>query len=150
MLYGIDVADSAQGIWTTPCAAANWSFVNGASLAPKSTIRFVIAWIPPPEPIPEYSMFASLYFDCHVETSGCTNVLPAPFSVVAWPRSGLADAVAAATATTSAASAAIASFVFNLLLLRRPRATEGSPGPVPAWAETWLPSGYGLVTPQEN
>jgi hypothetical protein len=31
--------------------AANWSCVSGASLAPKSTVRFVIAATPPPEPI---------------------------------------------------------------------------------------------------
>jgi hypothetical protein len=31
--------------------AVNWSGVSGASLAPKSTWRFVIAEIPPPLPI---------------------------------------------------------------------------------------------------
>jgi len=30
--------------------AENWSFVSGASLAPKSTVRAVIAAIPAPEP----------------------------------------------------------------------------------------------------
>ena len=46
-----DVADSAHGIWTQPLQAANWSGVSGASLAPKSTVRAVIAAMPPPEPI---------------------------------------------------------------------------------------------------
>jgi hypothetical protein len=32
-------------------AALNWSGVSGASDAPKSTVRLVIAAIPPPEPI---------------------------------------------------------------------------------------------------
>ena len=44
-------AESAHGIWTQPLHALNWSGVSGASLAPKSTVRFEIAWIPPPEPI---------------------------------------------------------------------------------------------------
>jgi len=51
----IDVAESAHGIWTTPTpsltAALNWSGVSGASDAPKSTVRAVIAAMPPPEPI---------------------------------------------------------------------------------------------------
>ena len=47
----IDVEDSTHGIWTQPLQAANWSGVSGASLAPKSTVRAVIAAMPPPEPI---------------------------------------------------------------------------------------------------
>jgi hypothetical protein len=47
----MEVAESAHGIWTQPLQAANWSGVRGASLAPKSTVRFVIALIPPPEPM---------------------------------------------------------------------------------------------------
>src|SRR5438445_9332687 len=49
--YGIEVADSAHGIWTQLLQAANWSGVSGASLAPKSTVRFVICAMPPPEPM---------------------------------------------------------------------------------------------------
>ena len=45
---------SAHGIWTQPLQAVNWSAVSGASEAPKSTVRFVIAGMPPPEPIAEY------------------------------------------------------------------------------------------------
>jgi len=50
-LYGSEVADSAHGIWTHPWHAANSSFESGASLAPKSTVRALIAAMPPPEPI---------------------------------------------------------------------------------------------------
>ena len=53
-LYGIAVPASAHGIWTQPLQALNWSGVSGASEAPKSTVRFVIAWMPPPEPIGLY------------------------------------------------------------------------------------------------
>ena len=49
-----DVAESAHGIWTQPLHAVNWSGVSGASLAPKSTVRCVIAAMPPPEPIGLY------------------------------------------------------------------------------------------------
>ena len=49
-----DVAESAHGIWTQPLQAVNWSGVSGASLAPKSTVRAVIAAMPPPEPIGLY------------------------------------------------------------------------------------------------
>ena len=47
----IDVAESAHGIWTQPLHALNWSGVSGASEAPKSTWRAVIASMPAPEPI---------------------------------------------------------------------------------------------------
>src|SRR3954454_9544212 len=53
-LYGIDVPPSAHGICTQPLQAANWSGVSGASLAPKSTVRFVTAEMPPPDPIGPY------------------------------------------------------------------------------------------------
>ena len=56
MLYGIEVADSAHGIWTQPLHALNWSLESGASLAPKSTVRLVIAAMPPPLPIGLYWM----------------------------------------------------------------------------------------------
>ena len=49
--YARVVADSAQGIWTQPLHDEAWSGVSGASEAPKSTVRVVIAWMPPPEPI---------------------------------------------------------------------------------------------------
>ena len=49
-----DVAESAHGICTHSLHAANWSGVSGASLAPKSTVRDVIAAMPPPEPIGLY------------------------------------------------------------------------------------------------
>jgi hypothetical protein len=50
-LYGIDVPASAHGTWKQPLQAVCWSGDSGASLAPKSTVRFVICWIPPPLPI---------------------------------------------------------------------------------------------------
>ena len=53
-LYGIAVAASAHGIWTQPLQAVNWSGVSGASEAPKSTVRLVIAVMPAPEPTPLY------------------------------------------------------------------------------------------------
>src|SRR5438552_8258050 len=80
-LYGIDVAESAHGIWTQPLHAANWSGVSGASEAPKSTVRLLIALIPPPEPIGPYVtlMPRSLStFGIHAWTSFETNELPAP------------------------------------------------------------------------
>src|SRR5919198_4698271 len=79
--YAIDVADSAQGIWTQPLHAANCSGVSGASLAPKSTVRLMICWIPPPEPIGPYVTLrpkAESTFGIHADTSGATNELPAP------------------------------------------------------------------------
>ena len=50
----IEVADRAHGICRQPLQALNWSGVSGASLAPKSTVRAVIAATPPPEPIGLY------------------------------------------------------------------------------------------------
>ena len=49
-LYMIDVAPSAHGICSQPLQAVNWSGDNGASLAPKSTVRAVICVMPAPEP----------------------------------------------------------------------------------------------------
>src|ERR1700686_2883985 len=54
-LYITDVAASAQGIWTQPLQAVNWSGESGASLAPKSPARPVGALIPPLEPIALYT-----------------------------------------------------------------------------------------------
>src|SRR4029077_13534313 len=50
--YGIDVAENAHGIWTQPLQAVAWSGVSGASLAPKSTVRAVICWMPAGVPAP--------------------------------------------------------------------------------------------------
>ena len=49
-LYATEVADSAHGICTQLLQAVAWSGVSGASEAPKSTWRFVIAAMPAPEP----------------------------------------------------------------------------------------------------
>src|SRR5215831_5465637 len=49
-LYVTTVAPSAQGICRQLLHAVAWSVVSGASLAPKSTVRPVIASTPPPEP----------------------------------------------------------------------------------------------------
>jgi hypothetical protein len=79
--------------------------VSGASLAPKSTVRFEIAAMPPPEPIAPYVTCAYLYFDIHFETSGKTKVLPAPVSELALVRDGEATAKLAPNASTTAAIA---------------------------------------------
>src|SRR5262245_49904274 len=50
-LYETVVAASAHGTITHPLQAFAWLAVSGASLAPKSTVRFVICWTPPPLPI---------------------------------------------------------------------------------------------------
>src|ERR687888_1636582 len=102
--YAIDVADSAHGIWTQPLHAANWSGVSGASLAPKSTVRFVIALMPPPEPIGPYvTLRPSCVSTACVQTwtSFDTNELPAPVSSVAF---GFACAEPATLARTIAAA----------------------------------------------
>ena len=54
MLYGIAVPASAHGIWTQPLQALIWSGVSGASEAPKSTWRELIAEMPAPEPTALY------------------------------------------------------------------------------------------------
>ncbi len=53
-LYMIAVPPSTHGICSQPLQAVNWSGVSGASLAPKSTVRDVIAATPPPEPMALY------------------------------------------------------------------------------------------------
>src|SRR3989442_1023716 len=100
--YGIEVADNAHGICTQPRQAANWSGVSGASEAPKSTVRFVIALIPPPDPIGPYVtlILRSLWiFGIHVLTSFETNVLPAPVRL----ESARFELDAPAAATTASA-----------------------------------------------
>ena len=57
----IEVADSAHGIWTQPLQALNWSGDSGASLAPKSTWRAVIAAMPAPEPTGLYAIFVPVF-----------------------------------------------------------------------------------------
>ena len=47
---------SAHGMTTQPLHAVSWSGDNGASEAPKSTVRAVIAAMPAPEPVGEYVM----------------------------------------------------------------------------------------------
>src|SRR3954471_12193399 len=104
-----DVAESAHGICTHPLHAANWSGESGASLAPKSTVRAVIAATPPPEPI---GLYWSSYPNAaptgatHCETSGETNELPAPLSVVPDVLVDVAPAVVAAATASNAATAA--------------------------------------------
>src|SRR5215831_10447308 len=102
-----EVAESAHGICVQPLQAPNWSGVSGASLAPKSTVRPVIALMPPLEPIALYwrlSPNAEPTAGTHCATSGATNVLPAPVSVVLeLPRASATDAARpAATATSTA------------------------------------------------
>ena len=53
-LYESVVAESAHGTCTQPLQAASWSLVIGASEAPKSAERLVIAEMPPPEPTAAY------------------------------------------------------------------------------------------------
>ena len=45
MLYGIDVAESAHGMTRQPLHASSWLDESGASEAPKSTVRAVMAEI---------------------------------------------------------------------------------------------------------
>ena len=49
----IDVAERAHGICTQPLQALNWSLESGASEAPKSAVRAVIAAMPAPDPTGE-------------------------------------------------------------------------------------------------
>src|SRR5262249_29861220 len=60
-LYGTVVADSAHGIWTQSAHPFAWSGVIGASEAPKSTVRPVIASIPPPDPIGPYVTVTAVF-----------------------------------------------------------------------------------------
>ena len=104
----IDVPPSAHGICSLiPLQAVNWSVVSGASLAPKSTVRAVIAATPPPEPMALYwsSMpYAAPRGETHCATSGATKVLPAPAMVVVC-RAAFAFAVPATTTARAAAAA---------------------------------------------
>src|SRR5262245_15213852 len=104
----IDVAESAHGICTQSLQAVNWSGESGASLAPKSTVRAVIALIPPPEPIGLYwSSYpkAEPTAGIHWFTSGATKLLPAPVMVVPLCFAGAAPAPAAATAASAPVTA---------------------------------------------
>src|SRR4029450_7735192 len=76
------VADKAHGTWTQPLHAVAWSGLSGASDAPKSTVRAVIAWMPPPEPIGLYDTSSprSPSGGIHAWTSGSTSDDPAPLS----------------------------------------------------------------------
>src|SRR5690348_2716767 len=111
MLYATAVADSAHGICTQPLHADAWSGVSGASEAPKSTCRLEIAEMPAPEPT---GLYCSVYPNAeptagvHTETSGETNVLPAPVIVV----SLLFAPAAAAISRPSAVAAMRASPLF--------------------------------------
>src|SRR6516164_2953242 len=91
------IAPRAHGIWKQPLHPANWSGVSGASEAPKSTVRPLIAAIPAPEPDGESF--------CHRDMSGDTNELPAPTS---WSPLAPAPAEAAAIADTAASTARLA------------------------------------------
>src|SRR5512135_3560091 len=81
MLTTGDVAVRAHGIWAQPLQPSPWLFVIGASLAPKSTVRWLIAWIPPPEPIAEYWSESRPYIGCQTARAGAISVEPAPFRV---------------------------------------------------------------------
>ena len=52
--YESVVAESAHGMSRQPLHAFAWSGVSGASEAPKSTVRAVIAAMPAPEPVGLY------------------------------------------------------------------------------------------------
>jgi hypothetical protein len=97
---------------------ANSSGVNGASDAPKSTVRFVIALIPPPEPIGEYVTLIprdESTFGIHVWTSFDTNVLPAPVKLPAFAFELDAPApMTAASATATSTGSAMMSFLVKL------------------------------------
>ena len=54
MLYGIGGAGERPRDLDAAVAGAELVGVSGASEAPKSTVRFVIAWMPPPEPMALY------------------------------------------------------------------------------------------------
>src|SRR5260221_13539899 len=88
------VADSAQGICTQPLQAAACCGVNGASEAPKSTVRAVIWAIPAPEPTDPYlTAMPSLISKPLIQLAirGATSEDPAPVSPAA---EGLATPVA--------------------------------------------------------
>ncbi len=92
--------------------AENWSFESGASLAPKSTFRAVIAAMPPPLPIALYLIVipvAEPKAGIHCETSGNTNELPAPSSVVVARELDAREVPATAAPTTAVPSTTSAS-----------------------------------------
>src|SRR5262245_51405456 len=103
-LYMIDVAERAHGSSTQPPHVLNWSGVIGASLAPKSTVLFEIAEIPPPLPIGLYEIFTPLaasYLVCQAAMSGAGNVAPAPLSSSALERACAPVVRPTATAVTA-------------------------------------------------
>src|SRR5438034_11518127 len=116
-LYMTAVAESAHGSSTQPPHELNWSGVIGASLAPKSTVLFEIAEIPPPLPIGLYEIFtpfAASYFCCQAAINGAGNVAPAPLSSSALDRAWAPPtlmATAAATATVRTESTARGRFL---------------------------------------
>src|SRR5258708_7849182 len=82
------VADSAQGICTQPLQAAACCGVNGASEAPKSTVRAVIWAIPAPEPTAPYltgmpSLISKPLIQLAINCA--TSVEPAPVRAAATP-----------------------------------------------------------------
>src|SRR4051794_6033750 len=90
------VAERAHGIWTQPLQAAACSGVNGASEAPKSTVRAVIWAIPVPDPTAAYwtgmpSLISKLLFQLAIR--GATSVEPAPVSPAAEAAAVVTDAV---------------------------------------------------------
>src|SRR3954447_709774 len=149
-LYITDVAASAHGIWTQPLQAENWSGDSGASLAPKSTVRPVIALIPPLEPIALYCSVtpsAGPTALVQVRTSGDTNVLPAPVMTVSVRVAEAAPeampAVRAARAATRAIFVKLPTFGIGFSPLSgSPRAYERAGG---AWANGLFPPGDGVV-----
>src|SRR5215510_12367226 len=93
MLYGMDVAERAHGITVQPLQAESWSAESGASDAPKSTVRAVMAAMPAPEPVGEYVMLIPYAFPTsgiHFEMSGNGNVAPAPTRLVSCEAVGAA------------------------------------------------------------
>src|SRR6187397_292961 len=94
---------------TQPLQALACSGVNGASEAPKSTVRAVIWAIPVPEPTAAYltgipSLISKLLIQLAI--SGATRVEPAPVRPAAEAAAGATEAVppTSATAEISAAS----------------------------------------------
>src|ERR1700690_1567644 len=116
------VAESAHGIIVQLHAEA-CAEVSGASDAPKSTPRFVMARMPLPEPMLEYwtlPLPAELKSGANtLSTSGATSDEPAPVSVPppAEALAGMLTATAAPTAlTASSARMAVVRFIELFLL----------------------------------
>ena len=134
----IDVAESAHGIWAQPLQALNWSGVSGASLAPKSTVRFVMALIPPPEPIGPYvtlTPYAASTFGIQADTSGATNELPAPVSEAA---EALAPAPVVRTSAAPIAARTASVLRVKIAPLVWFTSRQACPGSFLAWEERWL------------